>query len=320
MRIAITGKGGSGKSTVAALLVEHLRGDGRRVLAVDADVNVHLAPLLGVRADAGTALSHPDVAADVRRHLLGSNPLVDGIRHFVPTTPPGPGSGWVTLDEDDPVLSRHGRALDPATRVVHVGTYEAEDIGAGCYHGHLAILENLLSHIRLAAGDWVVCDMVAGTDAFANSLHAQFDLIVVVAEPTPESVSVARRYRELAAAADIGDLVAIVGNKVADEVDRDYLRRELGEDPLTVLPDQRGLRRARQAGERPRPADLDDASPLADIVERARRQPMGAERRAGLLRALHLRLADQGWVRSAHGDVTTQLGPAPDGAVGSLSA
>lgn len=283
------------------------------MLAIDADVNVHLAPLLGAQALAETALSHPDNAADVRRHLLGSNPRVDGIRHFIPTTPPGPGSGLVTLDHDDPVLSRHARALDAHTRVVHVGTYEAEDIGAGCYHGHLSILENVLSHTRLADGDWVVCDMVAGTDAFANSLHVQFDLIVVVAEPTPESVSVARRYRELAAAAGIGDLVASLGNKVADEVDLDYLHRELGEPPLAVLPDQRGLRRARQAGERPRPTDLDDATPLSRVVDRARERPMGEGRREELLRRLHLRLADQDWVRRAHGDVTGQLGPAPVG-------
>ena len=309
MRIAITGKGGSGKSTVAALLVEHLRAQGRRVLAVDADVNVHLAPLLGAPASAETALSHPVNATAIRRHLLGSNPYVGAVERFIPTTPPGPGSGRVTLDPDDPVLSGHARALDARTHVVHVGTYEADDIGAGCYHGHLSILENVLSHAHLTDGDWVVCDMVAGTDAFANSLHAQFDLIVVVVEPTPEAVSVACRYRDLAAAAGIGDLVGFLGNKVADEEDLDYLRRELGEPPLAVLSSQRGLRRARQAGERPRPSDLDDTTALGRVVERAERRPMGERRRAELLRSLHLRQADQGWIRNAHGDVTGQLGP-----------
>jgi CO dehydrogenase maturation factor len=270
--------------------------------------------LLGVAATAETALSNPVNAADVRRHLLGSNPLVASVRQFVPTTPPGPGSGLVSLDSADPVLRRHARALDARTHVMHVGTYEAEDIGAGCYHGHLSILENLLSHTRLAEGDWVVCDMVAGTDAFANSLHARFDLVVVVVEPTPESVSVAARYRALAQAAGIGDLVGVLGNKVADEVDQEYLARELGGPPLAALGVQPGLRRARQAGARPRPADLDDTAPLDRVVERAQGRPMGEERRARLLRTLHLRLAGQGWVRSAHGDVTGQWGPVEAGA------
>ncbi|MFC7529670.1 ATP-binding protein [Actinoplanes sp. GCM10030250] len=310
MKIAFTGKGGSGKSTLAALLVAHLRVAGHRVLAIDADVNVHLALLLGVTVSADGALSNPANTRRVREHLLGTNPLVAGAEHFVPTTPPGPGSRLVTLDENDPILVAHAETLDPRTHVMHVGTYEARDIGAGCYHGHLAILENLLSHLDLGADDWVVCDMVAGTDAFANSLHAQFDVIVVVAEPTPESVSVAVRYRELAAAAGVGDVLAMVGNKVADQADLDYLVRELGEAPLAVLTTQAGLRRARQAGTPPRPADLDDASALACIVSHARSRPMNDQRREALMRTLHLRIAAKGWVRSAHGDVTTQLGPA----------
>ena len=309
MKIAFTGKGGSGKSTLAALFVGHLRTTGGRVLAVDADVNVHLAPLLGVTSRPEAALSHPDNAAAVRRHLLGSNTLIGGVDRFVATTPPGPGSRLVTLAAGDPVLAGHAVALDERTHLMHVGTYEPADIGAGCYHGHLAVLENLLSHLDTAPGDWVVCDMVAGTDAFANSLHAQFDLIVVVVEPTPESVTVARRYRELAEAAGIADLIAFVGNKVADDVDRDYLRHSLGAEPLTALPAQGGLRRARQAGRPPLPDDLDDATPLRLIAERAR--PVPAERRAARLRELHRRLADKDWVRSVHGDVTDQLGAVP---------
>jgi CO dehydrogenase maturation factor len=308
MKIAFTGKGGSGKSTLAALFVGYLRAAERRVLAVDADVNVHLAPLLGVTAEAASALSHPDNVLAVRRHLLGTNSLVGGVERFVATTPAGPGSRLVTLEAADPLLTRHAVALDERTHVMHVGTYEPKDIGAGCYHGHLAILENLLSHLEPGDGGWVVCDMVAGTDAFANSLHAQFDAIVVVVEPTPESVTVACRYRELAAAAGVADLVLLVGNKVVDDVDHEYLRRELGAEPLAVLPTQAGLRRARQAGSCPRPDDLRDVSPLRRIAEQVR--PMPPQRRAAQLSALHLKLAEKEWVRSAYGDVTGQLGPA----------
>jgi CO dehydrogenase maturation factor len=307
MKIAFNGKGGSGKSTLAALFVQYLRAAGHRVLAVDADVNVHLAPLLGVTARAEDALSHPDNVRRLRTHLIGDNTRIAGVEHFVATTPPGPGSRLVTLDAGDPVLAGHATALDERSHVMHVGTYEVKDIGSGCYHGHLAILENLLSHLDPADDGWVVCDMVAGTDAFANSLHAQFDTIVVVAEPTPESVSVARRYRELAAAAGVLDTVAIVGNKVADAADREYLERELGAAPIAVLGAQTGLRRARQAGLPPRPEDLDDASALARVAEHAAVRSLSAEDRAALMRTLHLRVSAKGWVRAAHGDVSTQL-------------
>ncbi len=309
MKIAFTGKGGSGKSTLAALFVGYLRSTDARVLAIDADVNVHLAPLLGVAGAAESALSHPHNTTLIREHLLGSNPLIASAKHFVPTTPPGPGSGLVTVDPADPVLVRHARSLDPRTHVMHVGTYEADDIGAGCYHGHLTILENLLSHLRLESDDWVVCDMVAGTDAFANSLHAHFDVIVVVVEPTPESTSVACRYRELAAAAGVAEHVVFVGNKVSDQGDLDYLERVLPERPLTTLSTQSGLRRARQTGACPSLADLDDITALRRVAEHAQTRVMAPERRAALMRTLHLRLADQGWVRNAYGDVTSQLGP-----------
>jgi CO dehydrogenase maturation factor len=91
-----------------------------------------------------------------------------------------------------------------------------------------------------------------------------------------------------------------------DEVDIDYLRRELGTEPLTVPATQAGLPRARQAGSCPRPEDLDDVAPLRAIARHVR--PMAPERRDGHLRALHLKLAEKDWVRSAHGDVTGQLG------------
>ncbi|BBH67610.1 ATP-binding protein [Actinoplanes sp. OR16] len=304
MKIAFTGKGGSGKSTLAALFVNHLRVTGQRVLAIDADVNVHLASLLGVATTAETALSHPENVRKVRAHLRGTNERVT-VEHFVATTPPGPGSNLVTLEATDPILGAHATRLDDATHVLAVGTYEPKDIGAGCYHGHLAILENLLSHLRSEKeDDWVVCDMVAGTDAFANSLHAQFDVIVVVAEPTPESVSVARRYAELAEAAGVADVLAVVGNKVADDADLEYLTRELGREPLTAVRNDAGLRRARQSGEPPR---LIDSGPLDQIVKHARGREMSGDRRDALMRTLHLRLARKGWVRSAHGDVTSQL-------------
>jgi CO dehydrogenase maturation factor len=150
---------------------------------------------------------------------------------------------------------------------MHVGTYEPEDIGAGCHHGHLAILENLLSHLDPEAGDWVVCDMVAGTD----------------------------------------DRLILVGNKVADGVDVDYLSRELGAEPLAVLPMQAGLCRARQAGAWPRPDDLDDVSALRLIAEQA--HPMPPRRRTALLHALHLQLAGQPGVQRAYGDITGQFEP-----------
>lgn len=310
MRVAFTGKGGSGKSTVAAVFVRHLADSGERVLAVDADINVHLGELLSVRVPPDRALSRPENVSRIRSHLLGDNPRVrGGVNGFVKTTPPGPGSRLVRLDDDDPILSDHAVPAGPGLRLVHVGTYEPDGIGTSCYHSNLAVLENILSHLTLRDHDWVVCDMVAGTDAFSNSLHAQFDLIVVVVEPTPESVTVATRYRELAEAAGVADAIVFVANKVTDAEDRRWLAAELGDEPLAELGQLGGLRRARQQGRPPVPADLGDVTPLERMAAAAREGRLDAERRTGLLHELHRRLARQDWVRSAHGDISDQFVP-----------
>jgi CO dehydrogenase maturation factor len=313
MRVAFTGKGGSGKSTIAAVFIRHLADAGRQVLGVDADINVHLGDLLAVRPEPELALSRPENVTWIRAHLLGGNSRISGgVGGFVKTTPAGPGSQLVHLGDADPVLTRYALAAGDRVRFVHVGTYEPEGIGTSCYHTNLAILENLLSHLVLERQQWAVCDMVAGTDAFSNSLHAQFDLIVVVVEPTPESVTVALRYRELADAAGVGDGVVLVANKVADPTDRQWLTDRLGGPPLAELGQLPGLRRARQQGRAPTLADLPDRAALDRIAEAARTSPLTAERRAPLLRNLHLRLAEQGWIRAAHGDVAGQLGTHPD--------
>lgn len=78
-----------------------------------------------------------------------------------------------------------------------VGTYTADGIGTSCYHNNLAVLENMLSHM-VDRGEVVIVDMVAGVDAFAGSLHAQFDMVVLVIEPTKRSIEVWKQYEQLA--------------------------------------------------------------------------------------------------------------------------
>ena len=307
MRIAFTGKGGSGKSTVSALFIEHLQQAQQNVIAIDADINVHLASLLGVACEQDLALSASQNVAEIRTHLLGSNELIGSVDRFVKTTPPGPGSQRFTLDSDNPIVAKYGTRVSRSVSLMHVGTYEAEDIGTSCYHVNLAILENLLSHAETGPQDWIVCDMVAGTDAFSNSLHAQFDAIAIIVEPTPESTGVARKYRELARAAGTEDTLVVVGNKVADSEDVSYLETETDGAVLTALGLQPGLRRARQRGERPRLADIEDIIPLEVIEKFARTSPHTEQRRTQMLYDIHRRLAQQDWIRDAHGDITVQI-------------
>lgn len=304
MKIAFAGKGGSGKSTMTALFVRHLQRRGRNVMAIDADLNMNLAGLLGVSFPRDRALASPPVASAVRAHLKGANDRIPDISKFLPTTPPGTGSNLIRR-HDDPALDFCSVPAGTGTRLMTVGTYDGEGIGQTCYHSHLFVAENLLSH-TVADGFDVVCDMVAGTDAFAYSLHLQFDAIVLIAEPTPESAEVCALYMGLAKESGIDGLVHLVANKVEDGDDLDFIRERTGLEPLGAVPMLPVLKKSRQRGE-PVTADM-IPNALMQTIEKAARNPTVSEHgRFTMLCRLHEKLNGKEWVKLAYGDVMRQI-------------
>lgn len=313
MKIAFVGKGGSGKSTISSLFITYLHSKvGANVLALDADLNMNLAGLLGVECPPEKYLSELKNAAEFRKFLKGSNKLIRDENAFLPTTPPGPGSNLIT-SANDQNLDPYAVAVEnnPVLNLVTVGTYVAEEIGQACYHTNLFAVENLLTHLDLPDADFVVADMVAGTDAFSYSLHLQFDAIILIAEPTPESAEVCRLYFGLAKEAGIEKLVHIIANKIEDEEDLDFIRNITGREHIGIVPSMPTLRKFRQKGGSVTP-DLitEQMAQMFDAVRQAasRAEP-DEQARFEMLRALHYKLCAQYWVTSGYGeDVVGQYG------------
>lgn len=312
-KIAFVGKGGSGKSTLSSLFITYLHHKvGADTLALDADLNMNLAGLLGVKFPAEKYLSDLGNAGEFRKFLKGNNSLIRDENAFLPTTPPGPGSNLITSVNDrnlDPYAVLI--AEKPALNLVTVGTYVAEEIGQACYHTNLFAVENLLMHLDLPNDNWVVADMVAGTDAFSYSLHLQFDAIILIAEPTPESAEVCRLYFGLAKEAGIENLVHIIANKVEDEEDVDFIRSVTGREPLGIISSMSSLRKFRQKGGVVTPDLLsDDICTFFKKIARIAEVPApDARRRFNMLRDLHHKLCSQYWVISGYGeDVAGQYG------------
>lgn len=309
MKVAFVGKGGSGKSTLSALFIRYLQRQGRNLLAIDADLNMNLAGLLGLPAPPQRLLSDPEVADAIRTHLKGANPRIRDIGQFLPTTPPGTGSNLIRAPDEPLIRQFSARLADaPSLDLLAVGTYAHDGIGQTCYHSHLFVAENLLSHIVTNDGFGVVCDMAAGTDAFAYSMHLQFDALVLVAEPTPESVEVCNLFLGLAQAAGIAGLVHLVANKAADQGDSDFIARGTGRTPCGLIPFIGDLKRRRQRGE-----NISDSAcldPLMALIERRAGKPdiSQAQRRRMLCR-LHDQLNGKSWVRRGYGDVSGQVDP-----------
>jgi CO dehydrogenase maturation factor len=267
VKIAFVGKGGSGKTTLAALFLRHLIASGSApghpdghalrhtdghtdghapghtdrhtdrpatpVLAVDADINQHLAAALGADNDEAVMLpALGDHLGDIKEYLRGTNPRISSAAAMVKTTPPGRGSRLISVGGPNPVYDRLVHRIG-GVRIAVTGPFATEDLGVACYHSKVGAVELLLNHLVDGPGEYVVVDMTAGADSFASGLFTRFDQTFLVCEPTVRSVAVYRQY--VGYARDHRVRVSVIGNKVDDESDVAFLREHVGADLLTWI-------------------------------------------------------------------------------------
>ncbi|WUH91862.1 ATP-binding protein [Streptomyces sp. NBC_00433] len=274
MKIAFVGKGGSGKTTLSSLFIRHLAAARVPVVAVDADINQHLGPALGLTEDEAAAL--PALGAhlpEIKEYLRGTNPRIASAETMIKTTPPGEGSRLLRLTgaDDDPVhaaCARHVALDDSSVRLMVTGPFNESDLGVACYHSKVGAVELYLNHLVDGREDYLVVDMTAGSDSFASGMFTRFDLTFLVAEPTRKGVAVYRQYRDYAR--DFGVALAVIGNKVQGADDLAFLRAEVGDD-LLVTVGQSDWVRAMEKGRPPRFALLEEADrhALRTMHERA---------------------------------------------------
>ncbi|MFF3328000.1 ATP-binding protein [Streptomyces sp. NPDC002888] len=243
MRVAFVGKGGSGKTTLSALFSRRLAHSGAPVLAIDGDINQHLAEALDPADGTFTAPPLATRLGEIKDFLRGSNPRIASREAMIKTTPPGRGSRLLRPLGDDELHARHVQRVGGVPLMV-TGEFDESDLGVACYHSKLGAVELYLSHLVDGPGEYVVVDMTAGADAFASGLFTRFDLTVLVAEPTRKGVSVYRQYRDHAQ--EFGIPLAVVGNKVTGEDDLLFLKEEVGDDLLTHLVHSPWVRSAEQ--------------------------------------------------------------------------
>lgn len=301
MVIGFVGKGGSGKSTLAALCALVWADVGRPALAIDADHNQHLAALFGLPAE----LTLHERGAELRDYVRGNNPRLIDDMPILKTTPPGRGSRLIAGPNDAffAPCARRGTLT-----LVAAGAVEVEDVGVRCYHGKAGSAELLLNHLVLRGDERAFVDMTAGADALASGLFSRFDLTVFAVEPTRQSLDVCREYRARTAA--LGLPFLMVGNKIDDEADIAFLRRELNE-PFIAVPRLTALKEMERGG-RLDPAALPETArgAIEAILRRTVRRD--GKRFTALAHDFH-RLNAESWGNAAHGrDLTQQIDPSFD--------
>jgi CO dehydrogenase maturation factor len=314
MKIAFVGKGGSGKTTLSSLFIRHLATAGSPVIAVDADVNQHLGPALGLSEERCTTL--PSLGAQlpaIKEYLRGQNPRIADAASMIKTTPPGRGSRLLRIVEDNPVYQLCARpvTVDGASlRLMATGAFTEEDLGVACYHSKVGAVELCLNHLVDGPGEYWVTDMTAGADSFASGLFTRFDQTFLVCEPTRKGVSVYRQYRDYAADYDVR--LHVIGNKVENDDDLAFLQEELGDALLAAFNQSAWVRRAEQ-GRAPAFTELESANAavlqtMQDTVDAAYEQRDWTRYTTQIV-GFHLRNA-QSWGNAKTGaDLTAQVDP-----------
>lgn len=225
MRISFLGKGGSGKTTLAAGYIQHMSQFGP-VLAIDADINVHLGNTLGMRE------TPKEIGHDFERiaaYVQGDRSDIDQA-HMVATTPPSLHSRFIRLTEDDPFLKQYADQKG-TIRLLTIGSYRDCDIGHTCYHGKLNVLELLYHHLLDKKSDRMVADVTAGIDNLGTSLFFAYDLNVFVVEPTIKSINVYLEFEKVSKVHHLPTKVII--NKTSHPKDISFVHRYI--DPQNIL-------------------------------------------------------------------------------------
>jgi CO dehydrogenase maturation factor len=208
MKIAISGKGGVGKTTFASFLIRALADEGRRVLAIDADPDANLAQALGVK-NSGEIVPISQMKELVEERT-GAKP--GAIGQFFKMNP-----------KVDDLPEKLSVEID-GIRVMVMGSVKTG--GAGCVCPESILLKNLVRHIVLARDEAVVLDMEAGLEHMGRGTAMAVDRLVVVIEPGRRSIETAYQIRKLAG--DIGiKRLSFVGNKIRSDEDKNFLLNQM---------------------------------------------------------------------------------------------
>lgn len=233
MRIAFVGKGGSGKTTTSALFSRIIAAKKLSVLAVDADINQHLAVALGedeeVARDIPAMGYHLDM---LKEYLRGNNVNIEAMADFLKTTPPANGSRLLKITEQNDIFTKLSHGINGVCVMVS-GPYDEQDIGLRCYHGKQGSVEILLNHLVDRPQEYVVVDLTAGADSFASGLFLKFDITFLVVEPTIKGLGVYRQYKNYAREHDI--TIKVIANKVEDEDDVRFVQDAVGNDFFAAM-------------------------------------------------------------------------------------
>ena len=213
MKVAITGKGGVGKTTFAACLARLYADEGRKVLCADVDPDANLGLALRFSEE---ALSKITPITEMKA-LIQQRTEADQFERYFKINP--------KVDDLPDMLAQEVNGV----KLLLMGTVKTG--GAGCVCPEHVILKRLLSHMIVQRDEVVIMDMEAGLEHLSRGTTDMVDQFIVVVEPGARSIQTYHSVQRLAA--DLGvRKVSVVANKVRDEADETFIREQVPEEDL----------------------------------------------------------------------------------------
>jgi CO dehydrogenase maturation factor len=211
MKIAVTGKGGVGKTTVASTLCHVIASEGLKVIAVDADPDANLATAFGLSEEQAGSIRPIAELPELIEERTGARP--------------GSSGGIFKLNPKvDDIPEGFGFKIGNITLLI---TGKSREAATGCYCPESVLLRSLLKHMVVERNEVVVLDMEAGIEHLTRGTAESVDAFIVVVEPGQRSIQTAHTVERMAGELGIKE-VFVVANKVRGDEDIEYVRNSIG--------------------------------------------------------------------------------------------